>query len=210
MFAVLIGATLVVAVADWVAVALEHRRVEYVLKPLVMVLLIGAVLAMGDPVPEVARWWVLAALLASLAGDVFLMLEDHFIPGLSSFLVAHLLYIGAFVAMGLESMPFVVGAALVAVLIRAVGVKVIVGASETDRSFGIAVSAYVAVISLMVAFAIGTARWWVIVGALLFYVSDALIGWSRFVQAFPHQRVAIMATYHLGQIGLVLGLLVPA
>ena len=69
------------------------------------------------------------------------------------------------------------------------------------------VAAYVLVISLMVAFAFGTGRWWAIVGALLFYVSDAFIGWSRFVASSRHQRLAIMTTYHLGQIGLVLGLL---
>lgn len=207
MFTVLLVATIVVAAADWVAVATDRRRAEYVLKPLTMVVLGAAVLAMADPDPSAARWWVLGALVASLAGDVFLMLEDRFVAGLVSFLLAHLLYIGAFFTMGLESMPFVLGAALVAVLIRAVGVRVVVGAAETDRSIGAAVAGYVAVISLMVAFGVGTARPAVIVGALLFYASDALIGWSRFVSAFPHQRLAIMITYHLGQIGLVLGLL---
>lgn len=207
MFAVLIGATVAVAVADWVVIARENRRAEYVLKPLTMVILIAAAIVMEGPDPAAARWWVIAALLASLCGDVFLMLEDLFIPGLVSFLVAHLLYVGAFVAMGLEAMPFVLGAALVAVLIRVIGVKMIAGASRTDRTFGIAVAAYVSVISLMVAFAFGTTRWWVIIGALLFYISDAFIGWSRFVATFPQQRLAIMTTYHLGQIGLVLGLL---
>ena len=45
-----------------------------------------------------------------------------------------------------------------------------------------------------------------IAGALLFYLSDACIGWSRFVGDFPQSRMAIITTYHLGQIGLVLGL----
>ena len=58
-----------------------------------------------------------------------------------------------------------------------------------------------------VAFAFGTARWWAIGGALLFYVSDAFIGWSRFVKHFPGERLAIMTTYHLGQVGIVLSLL---
>ncbi len=39
-------------------------------------------------------WRLLAlAVLASLAGDIFLMLPDLFIPGLVSFLIAHLAYI---------------------------------------------------------------------------------------------------------------------
>ena len=41
MFQILIAATLVVAVADWVAVATDNRRAEYVLKPATMVVLIG-------------------------------------------------------------------------------------------------------------------------------------------------------------------------
>ncbi len=207
MFAVLVAATLVVAVADWVAVVTDRRPLEYVLKPLTMVVLIGAALAMSGPDPEIARWLIVGGLVLSLAGDVFLMLEDHFVPGLASFLVAHVFYIVAFATMGISGFPFVLGAALVAVLIRAIGVRIVVSATESDQRLGLPVAAYVLVISLMVAFAVGTTRWWVIAGALLFYASDALIGWSRFVKSFPQQRLAIMTTYHLGQVGIVLGLL---
>ena len=97
--------------------------------------------------------------------------------------------------------------ALVAVLVRLLGVKMVVGATEADRRLGMPVTAYVLVISLMVAFAFGTGRWWAIVGALLFYGSDACIGWSRFVSEFRFQRPAIMITYHLGQTALVLSML---
>ena len=43
-------------------------------------------------------------------------------------------------------------------------------------------------------------------GALSFYVSDALIAWTRFIQDHPHGRLAVMVTYHLAQFGLVLSL----
>ena len=75
----------VVAVADWWAVGTDDRRAEYVLKPLTMVVLIAATLALSDPVSDVARWAFVAALVFSLVGDVFLMLEDHFVEGLASF-----------------------------------------------------------------------------------------------------------------------------
>ena len=45
-----------------------------------------------------------------------------------------------------------------------------------------------------------------IVGALLFYLSDTLIAWNGFVKPFRNANLAIMVTYHLGQIGLVLAL----
>ena len=42
-------------------------------------------------------------------------------------------------------------------------------------------------------------------GALLFYVSDILNAWGRFVFSFENARLIVMVTYHLGQIGLALG-----
>ena len=45
-----------------------------------------------------------------------------------------------------------------------------------------------------------------VVGAVLFYASDGVIGVSRIVRDFPHSRLVVMSTYHLGQIGLVLAL----
>ena len=207
MFQTLIAATLVVAVADWAVVATGNRRAEYVLKPTTMVVLVAAALSMSEADPPAARWWVVGALVASLVGDVFLMLPDRFVPGLAAFLVAHLLYVGGFLTMDLVPFGFVLGAALVAVLIRRVGVRIVVGAAEADQRLRWPVALYMLVISVMVAFAVATGRWWAIAGALLFYASDACIGWSRFVREFPNQRLVIMSTYHLGQVGLVLGLL---
>jgi uncharacterized membrane protein YhhN len=65
---------------------------------------------------------------------------------------------------------------------------------------------YMGVISLMVACAFATTKPIAIAGALLFYVSDSMIAWNGFVKPFRHADVAIMVTYHLGQIGLVLAL----
>ena len=210
MFWTLIGATLMLAVADWVAVSADDRRMERFLKPLVMVALIAAALAMDTADPAVARWLVVGALVLSLAGDVFLLADDRFVAGLASFLVAHLLYIAAFIAMGVtqdigfQAGIFILAVAVVALLMRFVGVRVVKGAVEQDRSLGVAVVAYMLVISLMVAFAAATGRPAAIVGAVLFYVSDACIGWSRFVSEFRGQRLVIMTTYHLAQVALVL------
>lgn len=202
----LIVATLVVAFADWWAVSTARRPVEYVFKPLTMVVLIGAVLALGDPASEAARWWLLAGLVCSLAGDVFLMLDDLFVPGLASFLIGHLCYIAALVNLGLDRNALIVGILVVVIATAAVGRTVVLGARRTDRRLTLPVAAYITAISVMVACAIGTTIPLAIAGALLFYLSDACIGWSRFVGDFPQSRMAIITTYHLGQIGLVLGL----
>lgn len=207
MFVALITATLVVAAADWVAVATQRRRVEYVLKPLTMVLLISAALSMSAADPSNARWWLVAGLVASLAGDVFLVIDGHFVEGLGSFLVGHVLYVIAFITMGVALGPLILGAALAGVALALLGVRVVRGAAEHGRPLAMAVVAYMLVISVMVTFAFGTTRPAAIIGALLFYASDGAIGWSRFVDEFPHSRLFIMITYHLGQIGLVLSLL---
>jgi uncharacterized membrane protein YhhN len=73
----------------------------------------------------------------------------------------------------------------------------------------IAVIAYLAVVSAMVVTAIATANPWAIVGALLFFGSDAAIGWHRFVGPFKQRDLFVIVTYHLGQIGLVLSLTIP-
>ncbi len=206
LFWALIAATLVVAVADWVAVALERRTVEYVLKPLTMAVLIAAAIAADPVVSGPARGWILAGLVCSLVGDVFLMLEDHFVEGLAAFLVGHVAYVVALWQLGVEWPRFAVGVVLVAVLVAVIGRPIVVGARRRDERLTIPVGAYITVISVMVASAIGTGIWIAVVGAGLFYASDAVIGISRFVRDFPHSRLVVMTTYHLGQIGLVLAL----
>lgn len=206
LFWVLIAATLVVAVADWVAVATDRRPVEYVLKPLTMVVLIAATVVADPVVSGPARGWMVAGLLCSLVGDVFLMLEDHFVEGLASFLIGHVAYVVALWQLGVDLPRFAVGVVIVVVLMAVIGRPIIAGAKRTDARLGVPVAAYITVISVMVASAIGTGIWIAVVGAVLFYASDGVIGISRFVRDFPHSRLVVMSTYHLGQIGLVLAL----
>ena len=48
-----------------------------------------------------------------------------------------------------------------------------------------------------------TAAPWAVVGALLFYASDATLAWNRFVAPMRFGPVAVMVTYHPAQAGLV-------
>lgn len=204
---VLLAAAAVVAVVDWVAVGWDRRKVEYVAKPLTMVLLLGYAVAL-DPVVEASRWWFVAALVFSLAGDVFLMLPgNRFVEGLASFLVGHLAYIAGLVAWGLDIVPawFVLVAVLFA-FIATIGGAIVQAAGEQDRRLRIPVGLYITVITIMVLVAGATGHWWFLAGALLFYVSDAMIGITRFVRDFAYSRVGVMVTYHLAQFLLVYGL----
>jgi uncharacterized membrane protein YhhN len=190
-------AAAVCAVTDWIAVAQARRLLEYLAKPAALAfLLLYATLA-----PH-ASWYLIAALALSLLGDVYLMLPDQLFPaGLAAFLLAHVAYIAAFDATLLaRSIWFVVVVAASAPLalrvIRAV----------PDLPLRVAVGAYMGVISLMVASAIASSALLATVGALLFFVSDALIALNRFVAPFAWARGGIIVTYHVGQLLLVLAL----
>jgi len=197
-----------VAFADWVAVANDHRRVEYVCKPLTMVLLIATALAL-DVSSTVVLVAFVTALVFSLVGDVFLMLpgERWFVFGLGAFLVGHLAYVVGLWCQGLTLAAFLVGLLLVGVAMLVLGLRIVRAVSRGDEpELVVPVAVYIGVISLMVASAIGTRNPFAIIGASLFYTSDALIAWNKFVKAYPWGRVAVMISYHVGQIGLVLSL----
>ena len=79
-----------------------------------------------------------------------------------------------------------------------------------DPVLKIAVGAYVTVISLMAAQAIGravtlgdNASRWVAVGACVFMVSDSLIAVNKFVAPVPLSSLWILATYYCAQMLIV-------
>lgn len=206
--AILLAVTLVVAVADWIAVQTGQKVGEVVAKPLTMVVL-GAMVATLDDVDATARTWWFAAIVLCLIGDIFLLRpEKWFVPGLASFLLGHLAYIGGFAALGVSGGGLAIGGVVVAAGIVTIGRKILGAVRASDEPELLPpVAAYVGVISVMVTMAFGSGEPAAIAGALLFYASDALIAWNRFVEAKPWGRLAIITTYHLGQIGLALTLL---
>ena len=197
----------VVAVCAWVVVANNSRAAEYVLKPLVMVLLIAVAVTL-DPSSDFARVMLVLGLVLSMVGDIALMLPtDKFLAGLGAFFVAHVFYVAGLVALGISFGGLLFGIVLMAVLALVVGRRIVQGAAGFDKALIGPVSGYIAVISLMVASAIGTGRFFAIGGALLFAASDSLLGWTRFVSELPKSRIIVIVTYHFGQIGLVLALI---
>lgn len=207
----LVVGTLVVAVADWAAVATEQKHAEIVLKPLTMLMLIAAVLAMDlDGSALDARPWFVAALTLSMIGDVFLLWSEKeamFIGGLASFLLGHLAYVGGMFTLGTETVPLIVGIVLVIGGLATIGRRIVTAVVASDEpALAKPVFAYVGVISVMVVAAFGTGVQAAMVGALLFYGSDAQIAWNRFIGELPLGRLGVMTTYHLGQIALALAL----
>ena len=203
---VLLAATALVAVADWFAVATSRRRLEYLAKPVVMVGLV-AVAATLEPVSQVERLFFVAALALGLLSDVFLMLpRDMFLAGLVAAFVEHVAYIAGFRARDLH-VGLLAAALAVALLSVAVVMPAVYRALRKDQpSLVVPVIAYVAVFVVMVATAGGTGSYVALGGALLFFYSDALLAWDRFVTAVGWGRFVNIIAYHSGQALLVLSL----
>ena len=197
---------LVAALADWLAVYHDNRRLEFVAKPLTMVLLIGAAVAL-DPADPATRYWFVVALLLSLGGDVFLMVrKDLFVAGLGSFLLAHVAYVIGLLTSGVHGGGLLVGLVLAVAGFVLIGARLMRGVRRTDRALVTPVLGYIVVISAMLITAYGTQRFWALAGASFFYVSDSLLGRQRFLEPRERGDTAVMVTYHIAQFLLVLSL----
>lgn len=215
-----LGFALGCAAVDWFAVARADKRLEYIFKPATMLVVI---LAAGLALPHAPNSWfaqfLILGFIFSLVGDIFLMLPNprYFLFGLVAFLAGHIAYIIALnptappvEALWLALPIALVGAWLMRQLWRALR------ASKQD-SLRAPVVVYGIAISVMLWSAWATlyrADWsapqraCVIVGATLFFISDAMLAWNRFVKPFAAAKLAVIITYHLGQIALALTLMV--
>ncbi|MGB2938924.1 MAG: lysoplasmalogenase [Candidatus Dormiibacterota bacterium] len=204
---VLLGVTGALAVTDWLAVASGRRRLEYIAKPATMLALAAVAAALSVPSPQQQRWFILALLFGAL-GDVFLMLpRNRFLAGLTAFLVGHLAYVAGFIAGGEDPVRILVYAAVIilpaSVLLPAVVQGIL---AKRQRLLVPPVLLYSLVITAMVGAALGSSKPLAVAGGLLFYASDTMIGYSRFVFQRRWLPLAIIVTYHLGQAGLVLSM----
>ncbi len=199
------------ALMDWWAVANRHRNLEYLAKPgMTAACLVAA--ALSPAAVAAQRWWWIAAFFCCLLGDIFLMWDrwtnrSHFLPGLGSFLVGHILFVLGFAARGWSNERFVVAAVLAAIVGIPVLILLIRGAIAKGRpEMVVPLCAYVGVIIAMTSGAVGTGVVIAAVGAVCFMISDSMIGISRFIRPFPGHDLAIIVTYHLALIALVLSL----
>jgi len=150
---------------------------------------------------------ILLGLVLSWFGDMFLVGESQvaFLSGLVAFLLAHVAYVSAFVRHGYHR-----GWVWAAVLpITAVAIAVFVWLEpHTPAEMMIPVKAYVAVISLMVIFAIGTqgkgGSRLIVTGAVLFFLSDLSVAALRLVQTESPTYALGLPLYYAGQVCLAL------
>jgi uncharacterized membrane protein YhhN len=211
----LLGLTLILAMLNWWAVYRQVRWLEYVAKPGVMIALL-AWLGVAAGFQGSLLWFGLG-LIFSLGGDIALMLpKEQFILGLISFFLAHVAYLIGF---NDTLPPLYVPGVILAIIVLISGINLyrrIAAGLEAGGNAKLkpAVLAYAVVISLMLLSALLTLtrpEWqplpalMVSAGALLFYISDSVLAYNKFVQPVQYARLIIMVTYHLGQILIITG-----
>jgi len=176
-----------------------------VFKPLALVLAIVFVAVRAMSMRAASRFdlFLGLGLVFSLVGDCLLMFDGFFIPGLVAFLIAHVFYIAVFK----QGMPwFPSKRALLCTLGLGVAMYAFLfnGLNPVLR---VAVAAYVVVISLMAAQAIGratglrdSASVGVAIGAGFFMLSDSLLATNKFAFPLPLAQLWVLGTYYVAQI----------
>jgi alkylglycerol monooxygenase len=202
------------AVLATLSSAMGWMPMHYVAKPVVMVIAIISVApyafsnwSAGQNIFEIevkksfntACKLLLAALGFSLIGDVLLMLQGYFVFGLLAFLCTHLAYIALF-KRGVAWFPHR-GALLGTLTYGCVMYAILF--NHLPGGLRLPVAAYVLVIALMGAQAVGRALVLrdaasrnVAIGVLFFMASDTLLAINRFVTPLPVSALWVLSSYY--------------
>jgi uncharacterized membrane protein YhhN len=166
----------------------------------------GGALAVGP-----AGLAVTVGLGLSMVGDLCLLSRERrwFLAGLVAFLLAHVAYAVGFVALGVH----VIAVAVAAVPLAALAMVVWRWLAPQVGALGRPVQAYIAVISWMVALALGAAvadptpaRIGLLVSAIVFFLSDLCVARDRFVAPGPANRAVGLPLYFGSQVGFALSI----
>lgn len=193
---------------------LDLPTLVYVSKPLLLPTLMVVFLVSVKGIETKLKYGILGALFFSWIGDVALMFDTAypfmFMIGLGGFLVAHIHYVFVFLKSGNKGknmrkqawffIPLFViyTAGLISVLWPHLG------------ELRIPVFVYAMVLMMMgiaaVSRKVETGFYWVLLGAIMFVVSDSILAINKFYSPFESARVLTMLTYTLAQLFIVLGL----
>ncbi len=208
---------LIISLLYLVLVAFDKLDWAWYFKPLLIPFLFFSVVKNN---PFKSKKWLLAALLFSWIGDVILLFADKselfFIFGLVAFLLAHVLFIVLFIN---QEAPAIVhkeqnfywfGFGLV--LLYLFGMLSILLPKLGSLKFPVGI--YAMTISLMLIETIkGYFNWTkkgktlIVVGAILFVISDSLLAFNKFYCSFSSASFLIMLTYLAAQYCIAKGIL---
>ncbi|MDP2452700.1 MULTISPECIES: lysoplasmalogenase [unclassified Kaistella] len=144
----------------------------------------------------------ISGLVLSFFGDLFLLFKWGFLPGLGSFLVAHLFYIISF-KKKLQKPISEIWPIILSIYASILFVFLFPYLKEMK----IPVTIYAIVIATMMYNAIKTHNRNLIIGALLFLISDTLLSINLFLKPLLILNLMVMITYIAAQWFLVKGMI---
>lgn len=199
MINILVTATLAGFAIYW-----ENRKpftYHYILKPLTTICILVMAFSYAAPIFSTYSILIMAGLVFSLFGDVFLMLpKDRFLPGLVSFLLAQIIYTYAFITAAVHydwliGVPFLL-----------YGIWIFFNLKSKLGKMKLPVLIYLLFILTMVWSALNL---WqdgenlrgrmVAFGAAIFVISDSILALNRFKTPIRLGRPIILGTYFLAQ-----------
>lgn len=185
------------------------RTGSFITKALITPILLFMYLARSEE-PQI---FVILALSFCFLGDMFLESSNYFIPGLSAFLVGHIFYALRFLSdIGTVSkIPWWIF--LFAIVYLVYGIIFCSKLTIPNPKKRMAVYIYtttilfVSFLSLLrVGSAIAYSFWIVLLGTLLFIISDSILAYSMFKKRNSYSSVLLMATYGVAQLLIILGI----
>lgn len=194
-----------ILLADLLIIVCDIPYARFVTKPLLMILLGCHCWWQAGGLYHPARNFIFTAIIFSWWGDVFLLFPDFFIPGLISFLLAHILYTGFFLTVKPKPRPGY-REWIAALLVLAYAGSFLRFLYPQLGALQIPVIAYTVVITTMLlsalfAFGLKKAIWskLCVGGATLFVLSDSILATEKFYLSFPGSSLLVMLTYGLAQ-----------
>ncbi len=152
-----------------------------------------------------ANFWYVSALFFSFWGDTFLLFkQDFFLFGLVSFLMAHILYIKISAnylkmispskILG-ASIPFIIAFGSIIYLIKDGLTEMLIPVII----YGIIISTFGTIALINYSQEKSTENLWLLLGAIIFIISDSLLAINMFYEAKSIYGVSIMITYIVAQ-----------
>lgn len=197
-----------------VGVLLGNGMLQYVSKPLLMIILAGYFFSQTNKIVSVLKKWIFLSLFFSWTGDVVLMFQENnslfFLIGLSAFLVAHIFYIFLFHNIRIiENIKSNLWLLVLVVLYYAVLITLLsphLGDMKLPvRIYGIVISFMFMLAMHMLYIKNKIAGQWMMIGALMFVLSDSMLAINKFYQSFQGAGIVIMGTYGLAQLFIIEG-----
>ncbi|OUR92361.1 lysoplasmalogenase [Flavobacteriales bacterium 34_180_T64] len=190
------------------------KSVHYFAKPAIVISLLFYFIRNSQHLNSRLKNLTILGLVFSVVGDILLMFVDasanYFILGLAAFLCAHIMYILVFLKHRNDAInPIWL---IFILLVYGSGLFYLLNAGLGDLLIPV-------IVYMIVILTMGTTAYlrknkvtkasfnWVLIGAILFMISDSILALNKFYQELWHAPISIMLTYAMAQYCITFGIL---